>query len=112
MAAMPAEIDDGRRVERRVRGAARSAMLVCFALGAVLSLPGLCFAQDAGGEEGSEEKGRVATEIFLEDEELDVEADLPSVDLVLTFKGLRYENIDPKTSFFPELYRTVEQEPF
>ena len=55
---------------------------------------------------------REAVDIFLEDEQLDVEADIPSVDLVLSFKGLRYESIDKRKSFLPELFESVEGEPF
>lgn len=64
------------------------------------------------GAMGQDSGSRKSVDIFLDDEQLDVEADIPSVDLVLAFKGLRYENLDPKRTFLPELYETVETTPF
>jgi hypothetical protein len=60
----------------------------------------------------AQDSGREAVDIFLDEEKVDVEADIPSVDLFLTFRGLHYESLDAKKSFLPELYRSVEQEPF
>ena len=85
-------------MSRVVRGI--FAVLCC----AVVLAPLSAMAQDSGG--------RKSVDIFLDDEQLDVEADIPSVDLVLAFKGLRYENLDPKRTFLPELYDTVENPPF
>ena len=56
--------------------------------------------------------GRAPVDIFLDDEQLDVEADIPAVDLVLNFKGLRYETLESKQSFLPELLESVEESPF
>lgn len=52
------------------------------------------------------------SEIFLEDEELDVQADLPSVDFVLNFKELRYESLTSRDSFLEEIFKSVEKDPF
>jgi len=77
------------------------ARFLAVVVGLFVSLPWVAMAQDSPK----------SVDIFLEDEQLDVEADIPSVDLVLSFKGLRYENIDPKKTFLPELYRTLEEAP-
>lgn len=100
---------------RRVASAALVWVAVVFALplgtarGQEAAGAGAGAGTGAGAAPGG---GRASQAIFLDDEELDVEADLPSVDLVLTFKGLRYESLTPKTTFFPELLETVESAPF
>lgn len=83
-------------------------VVAAMACALTLGAPSYAVAQD-GAKKGS---GRVSQEIFLDEEELDVEADLPSVDLVLSFKGLRYESIEARTTFFPELLETVQSAPF
>jgi hypothetical protein len=71
---------------------------------------GVAQAQDGGdGDAQREKKGGV--EVFDEDH-IEVEADLPRVDFILDFKGLKYESLDHPEDFIPELLESVEEEPF
>jgi len=74
----------------------------------LVSLMWLCLGQEAWAQS----RGREAVDIFLEDEQLDVEADIPSVDLVLSFRGMQYETIELRRSFLPELFKSVDDAPF
>ena len=64
------------------------------------------------GDVAGQSRGRESVDIFLDDEQLDVEADIPSVELVLTFRGLQYESIELRRSFLPELFKSVDESPF
>jgi len=62
--------------------------------------------------EAQAQGGKRPTAIFLEDEKIDVKADLPGVELLLSFKGLKYSSLKEPESFIPELLETVEKDPF
>lgn len=70
----------------------------------------ICASNAFAQESNSSDKNTI--DIFLDDEKLDVEADIPSVDLVLSFKGTNYEIKNYRESFMPELIKTAKQDPF
>jgi hypothetical protein len=71
-----------------------------------LALPSIAQAEDTRGSKGA---GPVE---ILEDEKIDVEADLPSVEFVMNFKGLKYESLENPESFIKEILNSVEKDPF
>lgn len=83
--------------DRRTRTASkrvlRGLLACCIAFG--LMLPSLASAQD----------------IQLEDV-VTAEIEMPEAFYVLRASRLHYEAMEPRESFLPELYETVEKEPF
>jgi hypothetical protein len=66
--------------------------------------PFLASAQD--------KRGAPAPVEILKDEKIDVDADLPSVDFIMEFKGLRYQGLDQPQSFLKEIVDSIEKDPF
>lgn len=70
----------------------------------VVALPCAAFAQDA-------HQGR-AVSFELDEEKLEIEADIPSVDLILSFKELQERNRAVKVNFLQEIVESAKEEPF
>ena len=66
----------------------------------------------APGDSGRGTRDKKAVEIFLDDEKLEVEADIPSVDLVMSFKGGQYDNALAEKDFLGEIGEAVKRDPF
>lgn len=83
--------------DRRARTASKRTLSVLLAFGLALGLmlPSLASAQD----------------IQLEDV-VTAEIEMPEAFYVLRASRLHYEAMEPRESFLPELYETVEKEPF
>ena len=79
-------------------------------LGGLLTVLLLCGPSASAAAQDDEAQAPV--EIFLDEDRIEAEADLPSVDFILDFKGLRYQNIDKPEDFIPELLESVEKDPF
>lgn len=94
----------------------------------VMVLAGSAYGQEeAGGGAAAEEaptqsptttasqrsmRDKETVDIFLDDEKLSVEADIPSVDLVMSYKGLGYESQSFKKSFLSQIVQSSKKEPF
>jgi hypothetical protein len=81
-------------------------LIILSILGAAALLPPLASAQD------KPRGGAPAPMEILKDEKIDVDADLPSVDFIMEFKGLRYQGLDQPQSFLQEIVDSIEKEPF
>jgi hypothetical protein len=81
----------------------RTSTLLCLLTLSALSPP-LAAAQDKRGAPTPVE--------ILKDEKIDVDADLPSVDFIMEFKGLRYQGLDQPQSFLQEIVDSIEKDPF
>ena len=65
-------------------------------------LPACAFAQDKASPVTFE----------LDEEKLTIEADIPSVDLILSFKELQERDNSMKESFLEEIVNSAKDEPF
>ncbi len=71
-------------------------------------LPTAAFAQDSEGS-----SGRTApVSLDLDEEKLSIEADIPSVDLILSFKELQDRAQDNAQSFLEDIIESAKHEPF
>ena len=77
---------------------------ICFALIAI-TWPSIAIAQDAKAQ-----KAPVTFE--LEEEKLSIEADIPSVDLIISFRELQERNNKMAKSFLDEIVQSAKDEPF
>ena len=73
-------------------------------MGISAAMPSVAFAQDA--------KGTPPASIELEEEKLEIEADIPSVDLILSFREMQERNQSMKASFLDEIVSSAKDEPF
>lgn len=71
-------------------------------------LPSVCTAQDE--EQGGRNAAPVSFE--LDEEKLSIEADIPSVDLIISFKEIQERDNSMKTSFLEEIIDSAKNEPF
>jgi len=70
-------------------------------------LPALSFADESEGS------GRTApVSLDLDEEKLSIEADIPSVDLILSFKELQDRAQDNAQSFLNDIVESAKHEPF
>ena len=70
---------------------------------AILLVPALSFAQD---------KQPKTVTFDLDEEKLTIEADIPSVDLILSFREIQERNNNMRASFLDEIVNTAKEEPF
>ena len=69
-----------------------------------LSLPALAYAQDS--------KSPAPVSFELDEEKLSIEADIPSVDLIISFREIQERNNAMKASFLDEIIESAKNEPF
>ena len=81
--------------------------LICISLclAGFVALPGLGFAQDS-----SNTPAPVTFE--LDEEKLTIEADIPSVDLILSFREIQERDSAMKESFVDEIVDSAKSDPF
>ena len=79
-------------------------LLYTLAIITLLSNFSLAFAQD-------KTQPRAAT-IELDDEKLAIEADIPSVELILSFREIQERNRENTESFLPEIDKSARKDPF
>ncbi len=79
---------------------------ICFIVAATAAagLPAVAFAQ--------ERSGRTPTSFDLDEEQLTIEADIPSVDLILSFREIQERNQGMKESFVDEIVESAKNDPF
>ncbi len=70
---------------------------------AVLLIPAISQAQD---------KTAKTVTFDLDEEKLTIEADIPSVDLILSFREIQERNNNMRESFLDEIINTAKEEPF
>ena len=66
--------------------------------------PAVSFAQDA--------KSPAPVSFELDEEKLSIEADIPSVDLIISFREIQERNSSMKASFLDEIVESAKNEPF
>ena len=71
---------------------------------AILLVPAISQAQD--------NKSAKAVTFDLDEEKLTIEADIPSVDLILSFREIQERNNGMRESFLDEIVNTAKEEPF
>ena len=69
-------------------------------------LPAVSFAQD------KDEKKTAPVSFDLDEEKLTIEADIPSVDLIISFREIQERNRAMKSSFLDEIVKSAKEEPF
>ena len=76
-------------------------------------IPSVCFAQDATQEAKQSDNKNIAPVAFeLDEEKLEIEADIPSVDLIISFKEIQERDNSMKASFLNEIVDSAKDEPF
>ncbi|MFA5624378.1 MAG: hypothetical protein WC966_04915 [Bradymonadales bacterium] len=106
----------------------RTIQIILSVLALMLLLSASALAQEQETEAASPETGetrpqsisasernkrdRATVDIFLDDERLSVEADIPSVDLVMSYKGTNYESASFKKSFLQKVVDSSKKAPF
>ena len=76
----------------------------CLWIVAFMLIPAISWAQDSN---------RATPVSFdLDEEKLTIEADIPSVDLILSFKEIQERNHAMRESFLDEIVDTAKEEPF
>ena len=73
------------------------------AFAASLCLPGLAMADDPTPK---------TVTFDLDEEKLTIEADIPSVDLILSFREIQERNNNLRESFLDEIVNSAKEEPF
>lgn len=69
-----------------------------------LAVPAISYAQDA--------KSATPVSFELDEEKLNIEADIPSVDLIISFREIQERNSSMKASFLDEIVESAKNEPF
>ena len=69
-------------------------------------IPAISYAQDA------KEKAQAPISFELDEEKLNIEADIPSVDLIISFREIQERNNNMKASFLDEIVESAKKEPF
>ncbi len=69
----------------------------------ILLVPAISHAQD---------KQAKTVTFDLDEEKLTIEADIPSVDLILSFREIQERNNNMRESFLDEIVNTAKEEPF
>ena len=77
-------------------------LIICI-FAAILLIPAISQAQD---------KSAKAVTFDLDEEKLTIEADIPSVDLILSFREIQERNNGMRESFLDEIVNTAKEEPF
>lgn len=67
-------------------------------------IPATSFAQDS--------KSPAPVSFELDEEKLSIEADIPSVDLIISFREIQERNSSMKASFLDEIIESAKNEPF
>ncbi len=78
-------------------------LIICI-FAAILLVPAISQAQD--------NKSAKAVTFDLDEEKLTIEADIPSVDLILSFREIQERNNGMRESFLDEIVDTAKEEPF
>lgn len=81
-----------------------SRVCIIAAITAAAGLPAVAFAQES--------RGKAPTSFDLDEEQLTIEADIPSVDLILSFREIQERNQGMKASFLDEIVESAKNEPF
>lgn len=71
----------------------------------LMFLPSAAFAQD-------KQDNQKAISFELDEEKLTIEADIPSVDLIISFREIQERNSAMKASFLDEIINSAKDEPF
>ena len=71
-------------------------------------IPAISFAQDK--DKDAQKAAPVSFE--LDEEKLTIEADIPSVDLIISFREIQERNRSMKSSFLDEIVKSAKEEPF
>ncbi len=75
-------------------------------------IPSVCFAQDEQQEAKQSDKNIAPVAFELDEEKLEIEADIPSVDLIISFKEIQERDNSMKASFLNEIVDSAKDEPF
>ncbi len=71
----------------------------------ILFMPSVAFAQD-------KQDNQKTISFELDEEKLSIEADIPSVDLIISFREIQERNSSMKASFLDEIIDSAKDEPF
>ena len=71
----------------------------------ILFMPSVAFAQD-------KQDNQKTISFELDEEKLSIEADIPSVDLIISFREIQERNSSMKASFLDEIINSAKDEPF
>ena len=69
-------------------------------------IPATSFAQDKDAQKAA------PVSFELDEEKLTIEADIPSVDLIISFREIQERNRSMKSSFLDEIVKSAKEEPF
>ena len=72
----------------------------------ICMIPSMSFAQD------KEQEKTAPVSFDLDEEKLTIEADIPSVDLIMSFREIQERNSAMKASFLDEIVESAKDEPF
>ena len=77
-------------------------------------IPAVSYAQDKNApKEAAKDNQKGAPVSFdLDEEKLTIEADIPSVDLIISFREIQERNSSMKSSFLDEIIESAKDEPF
>ena len=75
-------------------------------------IPSVCLAQDEKQDAKQGEKNVAPVAFELDEEKLTIEADIPSVDLIISFKEIQERDNSMKASFLNEIIDSAKDEPF
>lgn len=79
--------------------------LLTFAILSIVLFPTTASAQDNN-------KNLTPVSFELDEEKLSIEADIPSVDLILSFREIQERGSSMKASFLDEIVESAKDEPF
>ena len=79
--------------------------LLTFAILSIVLFPTTASAQDSN-------KNLTPVSFELDEEKLSIEADIPSVDLILSFREIQERGSSMKASFLDEIVESAKDEPF
>ncbi|MBQ9816095.1 MAG: hypothetical protein IJM59_01325 [Proteobacteria bacterium] len=74
----------------------------------ILFMPSVAFAQDKQDKQDNQK----TISFELDEEKLSIEADIPSVDLIISFREIQERNSSMKASFLDEIIDSAKDEPF
>lgn len=75
-----------------------------FFIALFMAMPAISYAQDS--------KSAAPISFELDEEKLNIEADIPSVDLIISFREIQERNSSMKASFLDEIVESAKNEPF
>ncbi len=78
-------------------------IMICAFLG-LMAMPSMAWAQDGNNT--------APISFELDEEKLTIEADIPSVDLILSFREIQERSSSMKASFLDEIVKSAKEEPF